>query len=203
MNRRDLLKLITTATGVAFVGSAMAYDIRPSVSLKDTDFSKDEVTFLNEIAEVIIPRTVTPGAKDANVGEIMAILVSDCYTQDLQKVFREGMTTLDNEARQEQGKDFLLLSKTDKQALLSRLDKEAKQANTASGLDDMAMASPNSRWPDSKKPLPHYFSLFKQLTLFGFFTSEVGGTKVLRYVPVPGKYDGNIDYKKGQTAWAT
>ena len=37
----------------------------------------------------------------------------------------------------------------------------------------------------------------------GFFTSKEGGTKVLRYVPVPGKYDGNIEYKKGHKAWAT
>ena len=111
MNRRDLLNLITTATGVAFVGSAMAYDIRPSVSLSDTGFSKDDVTFLNEMAEVIIPRTSTPGAKDANVGQIMAVLVADCYTPDLQKAFREGMKSLNSEAKQEFGKDFLLLNK--------------------------------------------------------------------------------------------
>ena len=203
MNRRDLLKLITTATGVAFVGSAMAYDIRPSVSLSDTGFSKDDVTFLNEMAEVIIPRTSTPGAKDANVGQIMAVLVADCYTPDLQKAFREGMKSLNSEAKQEFGKDFLLLNKSDKQALLSRLDQEAKKDNQAKNLGGVAMSSPNGRWPDSNQPVPHYFSLFKQLTLFGFFTSKEGGTKVLRYVPVPGKYDGDVDYKQGQTAWAT
>jgi hypothetical protein len=51
--------------------------------------------------------------------------------------------------------------------------------------------------------LPHYFRLMKELTLWGFFTSEVGATKALRYVAVPGKYEGCVDYKKGDKAWAT
>jgi hypothetical protein len=45
--------------------------------------------------------------------------------------------------------------------------------------------------------------LVKQLTLMVFFTSKVGATEVLRYVAVPGRYDGNMPYKKGDRAWAT
>jgi hypothetical protein len=45
--------------------------------------------------------------------------------------------------------------------------------------------------------------MLKELTLLGFFTSEVGATQALRYLPVPGKYDGNVPYKKGDKAWAT
>ena len=54
----------------------------------------------------------------------------------------------------------------------------------------------------AEQAAPHYFSLMKQLSLLGFFTSKPGATKVLRYIPVPGKYEGCIDYKKGETAWA-
>jgi hypothetical protein len=42
----------------------------------------------------------------------------------------------------------------------------------------------------------------KELTLLGYFTSEVGATKALRYVPIPGRFDGCIPYKKGDKAWA-
>ena len=48
----------------------------------------------------------------------------------------------------------------------------------------------------------HYFTLVKQLTLWGFFTSEVGSTEGLRYLPVPGKYDGCTEYEDGDRAWA-
>jgi hypothetical protein len=55
-----------------------------------------------------------------------------------------------------------------------------------------------------KEQMPaHYFTMMKQLTLWGFFTSEPGATKALRYVAVPGKYEGCIPYKKGDKAWAT
>jgi hypothetical protein len=50
--------------------------------------------------------------------------------------------------------------------------------------------------------VPHYFTLMKQLTLLGFFTSEPGSTRVLRYRPVPGKYKGCVPYRKGETSWA-
>lgn len=203
MNRRDLLKLITAATGVAFAGSAMGYTLREDVSLSSTGFTKEDVAFLNEVGEVIIPQTDTPGAKAANVGQIMAVLVKDCYTPALQKTFKKGMSELNKAASSEFGKDFLLLSAADKKALLTRLDGEAKAQNQQNGLWSVASSMPNSRRTDGEQPLPHYFSLFKQLTLFGFFTSKEGGTQVLRYVPVPGKYDGDIEYKKGQKAWAT
>ncbi|MCZ2459027.1 MAG: gluconate 2-dehydrogenase subunit 3 family protein, partial [Chitinophagales bacterium] len=44
---------------------------------------------------------------------------------------------------------------------------------------------------------PYYFTMMKQLTLWGYFTSEIGMTQALKYVPVPGRFDGCIDYKKG------
>jgi hypothetical protein len=47
----------------------------------------------------------------------------------------------------------------------------------------------------------HYFSMLKQQVLFCFFTSQTGATKVLRHVSIPGRYDGDFPYKKGDKAW--
>jgi hypothetical protein len=49
----------------------------------------------------------------------------------------------------------------------------------------------------------HHFTMIKQLTLWGYFSSEIGATQALRYVAIPGKYEGCIPYKKGDKAWAT
>jgi len=48
----------------------------------------------------------------------------------------------------------------------------------------------------------HYFRMMKELTLLGFFTSEVGAKKALKYVETPGSYNGDLPYKKGDRAWA-
>jgi hypothetical protein len=71
-------------------------------------------------------------------------------------------------------------------ALLAELDKEQKEYSKSKKEE-----APN-----------HYFTMIKQLTLLGFFTSEVGCTKALRYLPVPGKYVGDYPYMQGDKAWA-
>ena len=58
---------------------------------------------------------------------------------------------------------------------------------------------------ESKKEVgnakPHFYTMFKQLTIWGYFTSEIGQTKALRYNPIPGGFNGIVDYKPGDRAW--
>ena len=35
----------------------------------------------------------------------------------------------------------------------------------------------------------HYFRMIKELSLLGFFTSEIGYTKAMRYIETPGRFD--------------
>ncbi|MFQ3197231.1 MAG: hypothetical protein ACI8R9_000657 [Paraglaciecola sp.] len=194
MKRRELLKMIAAATGTAFIGSnALAYTVLPMEDPKDSGFSQDEMAFFNEVGECIVPRTDTPGAKEANVGQTMAIMLADCYTPIQREAFKDGIASIKSEAKSTYHKDFLLLTAEQRLALLSSLDEQANTHNKK-----MALAH-----SDEELPVPHYFTLIKQLVLFTFFTSEVGATKVLRYVAIPGRYDGELPYKKGDKAWAT
>lgn len=183
MDRRDLLKMIAAATGVAMVGGDLwAADLKSADAGKAL-FTQSDIAFLDEIAETILPKTSTPGAKDAGCGAVMAVMVTDCYELKFQTVFFEGLKSIKALAKKQFGKDFMQLTAAQKHELLSKLDQDAKLA--------------------AANPLPHYFTLLKQLTLMVFFTSKVGATEVLRYVAVPGRYDGNMPYKKGDRAWAT
>lgn len=152
-----------------------------------TNFTNDDIAFLDQVAETILPRTDTPGAKDAKVGEFMARIVKDCYTEDEQKTFLEGMKKLNDASKAKNGRPFMESTPEQQHDLLVDLDKEQK-AYTAT---------------KKEKDPAHYFRMMKELTLWGYFTSEPGATKALRYVAVPGRYEGCIDYKKGDKAWAT
>jgi hypothetical protein len=197
MKRRELLKMIAAATGTAFVGSnVLAYTVLPMQDSKDSGYSKDEVAFFNEVGESIIPRTDTPGAKDANVGSIMAIMLADCYSPAQRQAFNGGIVSLKSQAKTRYAKDFLLLTSEQRLALLSSLDEDANMHNKKMTLDQAQIS-------EDVLALPHYFSMIKQLVLFSFFSSEIGATKVLRYVAIPGSYDGELPYKKGDKAWAT
>ena len=205
MERRALLKLIATATGTSmFAGNALAYENLRPVPLSATLFTGEDVALFNEMAEVIIPQTDTPGAKAANVGQTMAVLVTDCYTPLLQKTFKEGVATINTLCQSKYNKAFLQLDMQQREALFNELDVEAKAANLANRVWQGVETGKPSQWePVTDEPTPHYFTLLKQLTLYCFFTSQVGATKVLRYISIPGKYDGNVPYKKGDKAWAT
>ena len=191
MNRRDALSRVALILGGTVVGAnAFLEGCTPS-GKNNADanpaFTPEDIAYLDEIAETIIPATDTPGAKAAGVGTFMTVMVNDCYTEDDQKVFKAGMQKLDEASRQKNSKSFMDASPDQRKVLLTAIDKEAKEyAKTAKGDDPK-----------------HYFRMMKELTLLGYFTSEPGATKALRYLPVPGKYEGCIDYKKGDRAWAS
>jgi hypothetical protein len=45
-------------------------------------------------------------------------------------------------------------------------------------------------------------NMLKDLTVLGYFTSEIGATQALNFVEVPGKFDACIPYNKGDKAYA-
>jgi hypothetical protein len=171
----------------------------------DDLFTQNNTDYLNEVADTILPTTSSPGAKAANVGPFMAVMVRDCYTPADQKIFIEGMTKLNDAATKKSGSKFMDLTAEQRTALLVDLDKEQKDYSAQIGKELTADAEKHKGEANYKAPEKpaHYFRMMKELTLLGYFTSEIGATKALRYIAIPGRYDGCIPYKKGDKAWAT
>ncbi|MEZ5044470.1 MAG: gluconate 2-dehydrogenase subunit 3 family protein [Saprospiraceae bacterium] len=189
MNRRDAITRVSLILGGTIIGAeAFLTGCKPSApALSTIEFTDNNIAFLDEVGETILPTTdSSPGAKAAGIGAFMKTIVSDCYTAEDQKVFLAGIGTLDEAAKSSGGKAFVQLDETAKKELLIQLDKEAKAYEESKG-----QGTPS-----------HYFTMMKQLTLWGYFSSEIGATKALRYVEVPGKYDGCTPYSKGEKAWA-
>ncbi len=187
MNRRDAIGRVALIMGGTLIGAEfLVSGCKPNAAKVEDLFNTDHVAFLNEIGETILPATSTPGAKAANVGGFMAVMVRDCYEPADQEIFLKGISQVDDASNKKFSKKYMDLDPSQRTALLTDLDKEQKD------------------YSKTKKPKDpnHYFRMMKELTLLGYFTSEVGCTKALRYVPVPGRYDGCIPYKKGDKAWA-
>ncbi len=189
MDRREAITKVSWLLGGTMVGASIFLETGCKSTPKQVNalFNQDQVNLLNEIAETILPATVSPGAKAAKVGEFMAVMVKDCYDSKDQKIFIDGIGKLNVVCKQKYRKGFMGCDTKQRTEILTSLDAEQKI------------------YTEKKKPEDpnHYFRMMKELTLIGFFTSEIGATKVLRYVAVPGKYDGCVSYKKGDRAWAT
>ena len=117
----------------------------------------------------------------------------------------EGISKLDDASQKKFSSKFMSITPQQRTDLLVDLDKEQKEYTAKRNKDVDADRLKHKDEKDYKGPeIPnHYFRMMKELTLLGYFTSEIGATKALRYIAVPGHYDGNLPYKKGDKAWAT
>lgn len=210
MNRRELLKMIAAATGGAMIGGEFLLTGCKSESKSaPLAFTEENIAFLDEVAETILPQTTTAGAKAAGVGRFMTVMVNDAYTKEDQEIFHKGLTTLDDESNKMHKVSFMKATPEQRKQLLIAVDKETsaytkKQAESATEQKEKNKQGQEKNTNDFKRQVMpnHYFQQLKQLAIFGYFTSEKGRTEGLRYVPVPGKYQGVIDYKKGDKAFA-
>lgn len=212
MNRRELLRLVTLATGSALIGSEFLLsgcntNEAPSAF---TTLSASEMAFLDEVGETILPTTSSPGAKTAEVGKFINIMIRDCYEKDDQQTLRDGIPAINKASQKMHGKEFPDCTPEQREQLLIALDKEAKEYQQQKSRFDAdqnelakkAKQENNDSFKKEKMP-PHYFTMMKQLVMIGFFTSKPGATEALRHVAVPGRYDGAMAYKKGDKAWSS
>lgn len=196
IDRREALKRVTMLLGgTALVGSSALWQAcskeNGGVSQQgdpgtQKPFTAADVSFLDEVADTILPDTKTPGAKAAQVGAFMTVMVRDCYDDRDQKVFRDGMAQLDEASKKANGRSFMASTPEQRTALLTSLDKEQKTYMDTKKHEDPA----------------HYFRMMKELALLGYFTSEIGCTKAQRYIESPGHFEPCAPYKPGDRAWA-
>jgi hypothetical protein len=218
INRREAIRRVSALLGgIAFVGGSrlLAAVEKPSAAPQGTpgEFTVQDIALLDEIAETILPETKTPGAKAAKTGAFMALMVTDCYSPAQQKVFREGMRKVDDATRKAHNVSFMAATPEQRLAVLTILDQEQKRVMDARAAADRrkkglapvradeTAAAAGVAAGNTKEPA-HYFRMMKELALLGYFTSEVGATKALRYVEAPGRFDPCIPYTPGDPAWA-
>jgi hypothetical protein len=227
IDRREAIRRVSALLGgIVFVGGntllAAVEKAGTAVEQAPGKFSAQDVAYLDEIAETILPATKTPGAKAAKTGAFMALMVTDCYSPAEQKVFFDGMRKVDEAMRKAHNVSFMAATPEQRLAVLTTLDHEQKRVMDAreaadrkkKGLSPVvagdaaeAKAENVPGTPvaaDTASPQPaHYFRMMKELALLGFFTSKIGCTEVLRYVEAPGRFDPCIPYTPGAPAWAS
>lgn len=201
MNRRDFLQcaaIIVGSAGIVPAGLALTTEQRsylaaaPNYTARNIRFfSTIERAVVTAICEIIIPRTDTPGATDAGVARFVELMVADWFDDQERAIFSSGLKTLVAASMAEFGHSFERLESRQQLALLESLEKDAS----------------DSPWFDFGNTLRDFISdapficQIKELTIWGFFTSKVGGTQVLRYEPMPMRFSGNEPLDPDASSW--
>lgn len=135
------------------------------------------------ISEMIIPATDTPGAKAAKVHLFIDKMLTEWYSEEEKARFLKGLQEVDRRANNQYGQRFVDASEEQRTTLLTQLDEEA--------YNEEAEGTP-------------FFRTMKELTLLGYYTSEIGMTEELQWIAAPGRYDGCVPLEEvgnGRT-WA-
>lgn len=179
INRRDaLFGLSLTLTAG---GASVAWAQPAPLAWTPTAFTAEQARLVDVVAELIYPKTDTPGAREAGVPQMVDRAVKGWLEPAQAEFIKGGLARMDADARAAHGKAFVDLAPAQQTALLTRYDQEAAAA----------------------RGKPHAFGSLKDLMTIGYFTSKPGATVTLRYDPVPGDYRGCVPMKEIGRAWAT
>jgi gluconate 2-dehydrogenase gamma chain len=194
MDRREALKRTAWMMGVAVSAPTImavlkGCSAKPGLDWKPTFFTEEQAALVSQLAETIIPKTDTPGAKEAGVPAFIDLVIKDCYKKEDQDKFAAGLKAFDEQAKSEAGDSFLELDAAKQTEFVNKVYKQAAESAKTAG-------------PSADRP---FILTMRELTLTGFFTSEPGATQVLQYEAVPGAYHGCLPLAEagnGKT-WAT
>ena len=196
MNRREAVARAAFLLGGAITFNslgAFAKGITPPINLPfDAKLLNAEEDLVAEIADTFIPdRKDVPGAKAAGIGPFIVMMIQDCYTSDIQAHFAKGLIKIEEVSNATFQKSFKALTLPERESIFKIFKAEAEAQRKNRSTQSGAIAP------------PHFFQLFSELTYLGYYTSEIGATKALRYVHIPVRYDSCVPLQPGQKAWAT
>ena len=196
MQRREILKMTAVALAAGLSGSLARHALAgqlPSAKAATALINPEARAMIANLAELIIPATDTPGAIEAGAPAFIEMMVMDWYKEGERKIFFDGLEGLNAFCQQHYRKRFLECSAGQQTAALVEAENQAKAYRAPPGFDIMSKAV------DENTP---FFTKLKELTVLGYFTSELGSKKELAYNPMPMRYDGDYPFSSIGHQWS-
>lgn len=196
MDRREYIQNTLAVLGIALSGVSATELLSAcqqvnKLEWKPVFFKPAHAEILAEIAEVILPTTDTPGAKELAVPQFIDSIVKHTMGKESQDTLVKEMEDFEKAVKSKYKTGFVSLSKDQKIEYLTVLDKEKPRSG-------MSMWGINL---EPEGPKPTFFKKIKGMVLWGYFTSEEVGKNLFRYDPIPGIYEPCIPLNDGN-AWS-
>lgn len=181
LTRREAIRRAALLLGVAISPSLLAGALGAApagMQLSVPRLGAERLATLAAAADRILPRTDTPGARDAGVPAFVELMFAEYLTADERRRLADGLADLQKRATAAHGRAFAALAVAEQDALLKTLAAEAQ---------DQARG---------------FFQQLRELTVVGYFTSELVGKEVLHYDPVPGRWEADVPLAQvGNRLW--
>jgi hypothetical protein len=178
INRREALRQVAALMGGALsapavMGFLSGCSAKPSAQWKPQFLSEPQGAIVSAVAEIMIPRTDTPGAIDVGVPAFIDVMLKDAYSEKERQRYVSELEGFEAQSVRQHGHAFL------------KLEPE-QRASYVKAVHDAAVAERKQLTSAASRQQRPFILTTKELTLLGFFTSEAGATQVLQYQQVPG-----------------
>lgn len=186
MHRREVLRLLATGSLLQLAPAKLLAVLRETRGLLESQTSPrtlnaHQYATAKAMAELILPRTDTPGATEIGVVDFIDLILTEWYDQADRARFLAGLTDLDSRTHARFGSDFLDCSSTQQADTLTELGEKMRDETKGSG----------PRLPGRRAARPtSFYAMFRHLTLTAYYTSEAGSTEELHFEMIPGQYQG-------------
>jgi glucoside 3-dehydrogenase (cytochrome c) hitch-hiker subunit len=195
MNRRELLKYTAVAMGIGS-SSSMLLGALSGCDGGDTPQQSSSGAparpLIAALAELIIPETDTPGAVAAGVPDFIDQIVFQWYTPTERKIFLDGLVAIDAHCQRLYGQGFVNCTRQQQTEALTQFEEQASRYQPP----------PRDMFDRNDPEDTPFFFKIRELTVFGYYTSEIGATQELRWLPMPGQYLVDYPLSKVGRAWA-
>jgi hypothetical protein len=186
MNRRKALIGIALFSGAAYVG----YKVYDLLAERNVNL-EEQKGLIAELAESILPRTDTPGAKEAKVEEAIIVFLKDCTDRKTLNNFLDGLEEVDSYAQSQFQQAFVRCDSQQRTYILSYFEKKGKlSAGFIGKVQKKLFGQP-------------FFATLKEYTVRGYCTSMAGANQGLSYLYIPSKRLSCMDMMPHQKSWAT
>ncbi|MCH8567951.1 MAG: gluconate 2-dehydrogenase subunit 3 family protein [Balneolales bacterium] len=186
MDRREALKRTAVLMGgIVFMPSILSSlkGCSPSPDYTMLAFKTEQANLVEVMAETLIPRTDTPGARDAGVISYIDGWVGRVYNAEQRESFLRELDAFSAGVKQQTGKDFTELNEVQKKEIMLEATRKALEEQ-------------------HNQPYPPFMIAFRELTIRGYCVSEAGATQHLRYMQNFGPYRGCIPFEEVGRTWA-
>jgi hypothetical protein len=141
----------------------------------------------------IIPATDTPGAKGARVNEFIDVILTEWAKDEERRNFLDGLADVDKQSSALFGKDFASAAPAQQLVLLRSMDEASAHARSLEK-EPPPFWEPEGR---DRQMQGDFFTVFKNMTVHGYYTSEIGFTQELKLEIIPGAQHGCTPLGRG------
>jgi len=195
MDRREALRILATGAALQLAPGNLLAALREARALAGAQaapraLNPHQYDTVKAMAEMILPRTDTPGATDIGAAGFIDVILSAWCDERERTGFLNGLADVDGRSQTLFARNFVECSAVQQSEILTALGEKMEQEGRVHDQGHSPESPP--------EPERGFYPMLRQLTLTAYYTSEAGATEELNFQIIPDRHEGCVQIRSGK-----